>query len=451
MTTLARPGISPIAEQLYAAVEFAPTPEQDVILGCRKRFIVVSGGEQAGKSIVASKFLLGRFTETEGKGLYWLVAADYERTKAEFDYLANDFAVLGLLKNASKRVDPGYIELVDGTRIETKSAKDSRTLAMRAPDGIIICEASQVDLETFNKCRLRVGPRRGWLFLAGTLEGSLGWYPSLITEWQYGVEDRQSFGLPSWTNIHMYPGGRNDPEIIAMERDSSDDFFMERIEGKPTPPKGIVFPQFSPDLHVDADLEYVKGEPIHLWNDPGYAHANATLAVQIIDGQVRVFDEIYERSLITEDIIDIVMAKPWIKDVKFGVIDVGGTQHQAMSSPAEVWQAKLGLSMSYQRVLINEGIERVKAFLKRDPVTGRPRLLVHPKCVGLVSELGIVPNPFDGHTRAYRWKMDRDGIIVGDVPEDKNNDAIKALTYGLWDRYGPVDLGSRRVIKIRRH
>ena len=116
MTTLARPGISPIAEQLYAAVEFAPTPEQDVILGCRKRFIVVSGGEQAGKSLVASKFLLGRFTETEGKGLYWLVAADYERTKAEFDYLANDFAVLGLLKNASKRVDPGYIELVDGTR-----------------------------------------------------------------------------------------------------------------------------------------------------------------------------------------------------------------------------------------------------------------------------------------------------------------------------------------------
>jgi hypothetical protein len=79
------------------------------------------------------------------------------------------------------------------------------------------------------------------IFLAGTLEGSLGWYPSLITEWQYGQNDRQSFGLPSWTNVHLYPGGRNDPEILAMERDSSDDFFLERIAGRPVPPRGLVF------------------------------------------------------------------------------------------------------------------------------------------------------------------------------------------------------------------
>ena len=56
--------------------------------------------------MIASKFLLRRVFETEEKGLYWLVAADYGRTRAEFEYLIEDFGKLGLLKKASKRVDP---------------------------------------------------------------------------------------------------------------------------------------------------------------------------------------------------------------------------------------------------------------------------------------------------------------------------------------------------------
>ena len=39
---------------LYSKVGFAPTPEQQPILDCDKRFILVAGGEQAGKSLVAS-------------------------------------------------------------------------------------------------------------------------------------------------------------------------------------------------------------------------------------------------------------------------------------------------------------------------------------------------------------------------------------------------------------
>ena len=125
-----------LRDYLYSKVGFEPTKEQVEILASKYRFNLVAGGEQAGKSLIAAKYLLGRFAETESKGLYWLVAADYERTRAEFEYLVQDFATLQVLKFASKRVDPGYIELTDGTRIETKSAKDPRTLAMRAPDGI---------------------------------------------------------------------------------------------------------------------------------------------------------------------------------------------------------------------------------------------------------------------------------------------------------------------------
>ena len=441
---------SALTSYLYDKVGFEPTAEQRRILDSPYRFTLVAGGEQAGKSLMASKYLLSRFAETEGKGLFWLVAADYERTRAEFEYLTEDFARLGLLKEASKRVDPGHLVLADGTRIETKSAKDPRTLAMRAPDGILGCEASQLDLETFYRLRGRCAPKRGWMFLSGTFEGSLGWYPQMFTAWANGADkDSRAYSLPSYTNVHLYPGGATDPEILKLRDFSSDDFYMERIEGKPSPPQGLVFPEFRPDAHI-ADVEYEKDVPVHLWMDPGYAGAYAIEVIQVKGDQIQVIDEIYEQGLVTDDMIDIATGRPWWPDVHFGVIDVGGTQHQAMASPAEMWLSQSGLYLSSQKVRINEGTERLKGWLKIDSKTHASRLVIAPHCHGILSEFGVVPSPFDGQTRAYRWKTDREGNIVGDVPEDKNNHGVKAIIYGLVDRFGYAYLDHKNTIAVKR-
>ena len=439
-----------LRDYLYDKVGFTPTDEQVAILESPYRFNLVAGGEQAGKSMVASKYLLGRFMETEEPGLYWLVAADYERTRAEFEYLVQDFATLGILKQASKRVDPGYIVLADGTRIETKSAKDPRTLAMRAPHGILGCEASQLDMETFFRLRGRCAPKRGWMFLAGTFEGSLGWYPQMYTAWAAGADpEAKAYSLPSWTNKYLYPGGREDPEIQRLKEVASDDFYMERIEGKPSPPKGLVFSEFRPDAHV-VDVEYVPDVPVHLWMDPGYAGGYAVEVIQVQGEQIQVIDEIYEVGLVTDEIIDIAKSRPWWPDVKFGVIDIAGNQHQAMAAPAEVWLEQAGLYLSSQKVKINEGTERLKGWLKIDPRTHAPRIVFSPKCIGIMSEFGTAPNPFDGQTRAYRWKTDREGNIVGDTPEDKYNHGVKAIIYGLIDRFGYSYVQGHDRIKVRR-
>ena len=438
-----------VLNYIYDKVGFNPTDAQMPIINSRKRFILVAGGEQAGKSMIASKYLLARMFEINDPGLYWLVAADYERTRAEFEYLVEDFSALGVLKESSKRVDPGRMLLADGTRIETKSAKDPRTLAMRAPDGIIGCEASQLDLETFYRMRGRCAPRRGWMFLSGTFEGSLGWYPQMHVSWSIPTEHEESFSLPSYTNTHLYPGGVDDPEIQRLKRDSSDDFFLERIEGVPSPPEGLVFGEFRPDLHV-ADVKWSVGDPVHLWMDPGYAGAYAVMAVQISDDVITVIDEVYERGLVTEEIIDVCRNRPWWQDVQYGVIDVAGYQHQAMAAPAEIWMKETGLYLSSRKILINDGTERLKSFLKPDPVSRKSKVLISPKCTGLLSEFGAAPNPFDGQTRAYRWKVDRDGNIVGNVPEDKNNHGVKALVYGIVDNYGYGYIQGRDRIPVKR-
>ena len=448
MTTLTkRPELR---DYLFEKVGFAPLDEQRRILESAYRFTLVAGGEQAGKSLVASKYLLSRFAETEERGLYWLVAADYERTRAEFDYLLADFSALGILKEASKRVDPGHLLLADGTRIETKSAKDPRTLAMRAPNGIIGCEASQLDLETFFRLRARCAPKRGWMFLSGTFEGSLGWYPQMFTAWASGADkEARAFSLPSYTNTHLYPNGVNDLEIQRLREVSSDNFFMERIEGTPSPPEGLVFPEFRPDAHI-SEVEYEKGDPVHLWMDPGYAGAYSVVAVQVRGEQICVIDEIYEQGLVTEDIIEVAQTRDWWTDVRFGVIDIAGTQHQAMAAPAEVWLERTGLYLSSQKIRINEGTERLKGWLKIDPKTHAPRIVFNPKCQGILSEFGSAPNPFDGQTKAYRWKTDREGNIVGEIPEDKYNHSVKAVIYGLIDRFGYGYVEGRDRIHVKR-
>ena len=62
--------INELADYIYEKIGFTPTPLQQPILASRKRFILVAGGEQAGKSMVAAKYLLARFLENDDAGLY---------------------------------------------------------------------------------------------------------------------------------------------------------------------------------------------------------------------------------------------------------------------------------------------------------------------------------------------------------------------------------------------
>jgi hypothetical protein len=456
-------------EAMFEVVGYKPWPEQAQIIYCNERFIVVTGGEQGGKSIVMSKMFLARWPrdmedkwDGEHPLIYWLVGPDYANTQAEFDYIRDDFVHLfgEDAVRASKRVDPGYIEVwfTDEAgkresrpriRVETKSGTDPRKITRIAPIGIIGCEASQLDLETFERLRGRTAPRKAWLLLSGTLEGSLGWYPTVAEAWKQGQSDRKSFELPSWTNKTLYPGGRNDPEILSLETESSDSYFMERIAGKRVPPRGLVFGEFRPDIHI-ADIDWVPGEPVTLWVDPGYAGAHAVEASQQINGQEHVFDEIYERDKTTEDIIKIVQERAWWKDVREGVIDLAGYQHQAMAAPAEIWQSQAGLYMSAQRIREAEGRERLKTFLIPNPLTGMPKIVFALRCKGVLSEFGVVDSPLDHRSMPYRWKTDREGNIVGQNPEDKNNHGIKAVIYGIVDRHGYAKLQNRSKFKVTR-
>lgn len=422
---------------IFERIGYIPTPLQCSAHDSIARIKLVAGGERAGKSRLSASELLGRFYEGH---LFWLVGQEYANTRAEFEYLCDGFSRLGLKFYATKDVDPGEI-LVENQkwRIVTKSAKDYRKLGGEAPDGILVCEAAQIDWTTFLRLRGRLAEKRAWMLLSGTFESSLGWYVEFFNRGQVPENpDFRSFSIPSWTNTYIFPGGRTDPEIADLERTFSKELFLERLGGMPCPPAGRVFTEFSYNIHVGTGgaYEFNPSEPVYLWIDPGFVHAYVVLVAQRQDEHIYIIDELYQQGMITSDIITVCKQKPWWDKAVGGAIDIASHQHQAMPAVAEIWQKEGKKWLNARRVEVRDGIEKVKSFLLVNPLTGTPRLHINAKCLGLISEMGGCLSPITGQAVIYKWKTNQAGQVMGDLPDDKNNHACKALAYGLVDTFG---------------
>lgn len=461
-------------EEIFSALGYSPTPAQLEILNDTHPTQLVAGGYRGGKSRTASmKGLLStlqfiaRYRERAAGHVAWLVAADYEATRAEFMHpdgsLSRDLQRLWPGVDFSSRVDPGEIRVpVPSTSgadssgyftIRTKSAFDPTALGMESPVWIVLCEAARVSQDVYHRLLSRCSEARrrfpgfGWLHMEGTFEGSLGWYATLWTRWQSPAvqerEDARSFSLPSHSNIALFPGGEDDPQITALRRALPEPRFMERHLGVPVPPSGRVHAAFSNALHVRR-LVYDPGQPVYIGIDPGYSGQPSTYAVEVCQfrkfenghRQWRVVDEIAVNrhtmpGFTVADVCDMAMSRPWWQNShKIGVIDVAGTAHAgAQESNAEVWRKRTGLHLMHEKVSILPGIDRFDTCLKVDEQSSEPGLLIDPSCELLISELGGGPNPFDGQSHVYRWNTDRTGDVVGRTPRDEYCDGIKALTY----------------------
>ena len=424
-----------VRDLLWARAGYDPSPAQRAAHNCPARIRLIAGGERAGKSRSAAMELFGRLLEGR---LFWLVGPEYDLCRPEFEYLLE----------ACRRIDdvasvrfPGSsrCELTTrtGARIVTRSAREPERLAGEAPDGILGCEAAQLPPSVFPRLRGRIAERRGWLWLSGTFEGSRGWYADRFRAWQPAArEDARSFSIPSWENRALYPGGRDDPEIAELEDLFPPDLFMERFGGVPCPPSTLVFPDFDPRVHVGVKGRG-SGAPVELAVDPGYAGAYAVLAIELRGSEVAVIDEVYLRRTVAGDVIAACRERPWWPRVRGGVIDVAGRQHHAAPSQIEVWGSLAGVRLRSHSVPLRSGIDRLRTFL-RDPASGDARLIVAPECTNLVEEFGL-----------YRYHEASDLEPISEIPIDRDNHAIKALTYWLYDRFGAIERPPRQSIPFR--
>ncbi len=452
MTTKTEEGIKRQIDIVIDSLGHTLSPEQQAIVYCTAREVLGGGGERAGKSFIASEALNVRFWQGD---LFWIAGKDYDRCHSEFEYTVK--AMIKLSSNDDPIVKPENIstpksgqwsmKLETGCVIKTWSLKDWLKVGSEAPSGIVICEVAQIALQEYRRLCDRTAEKRGWICATGTFEGSLGWYPELWKLYQLPGQQGMSFSLPTWSNRFIYPDGYDDPEIQRLKVNNTEDYFNERFGGIPCPPRGLVFPEIKYLTHVK-EMDIIDA-PVYLWIDPGYAGAYAVEVVQVIGDTVCIVDEIYTQGLVTEQVIDIVANKPWVKLVEGGVADKYAMQHQAMPAVAEVWGAKRdnwpGLPLQSTYVAEDAGRERLHTFLTVNPIDHQPRLLIDPKCTGILSEFGLCPNPFSGLAEPYKWKEDRIGQVVGRAPDDKNNHGIKGVIYGLVNKFGYVTRKSNKM------
>lgn len=424
---------------IWRAAGYEPSPEQLAAHLAPHRFKIVAGGERAGKSYWTAMELLCWLTVTGEGGLFWIVGPTYDLARAEFLHLLP----------AAQRCDlvlPGSVSMPRsgscqfrtrlGARVVTRTSQDPESIASEAPDGEAMVEAAQHPYEVYLRLRGRLAEKRGPLIASGTFEGSLGWYPE---EWQRGqadnADDMRSFSLPTWSNLAIFPGGRDDPEIKALEAAYPPDLFQERFGAVPCPPATLVFKEFQHTTHVrriafgppEADaISLPMSAPVQVWIDPGWAGAYAVLAVCLHGGCVYVFDEVYARGRTAQDIIAECKQREWWPRVRGGVIDIAGRQHQGMESHVEIWGRLAGVRLVSQPVPIPDGILRHRTFL-RDPASGQPRIFYDPRCKGTIREYGL-----------WRYHEVVEGRPVSELPIDADNHGLKAVNYGLVANFGFV-------------
>lgn len=423
---------------LFEKVSYKPNEWQEKIFADLHRVKLVAGGWRAGKSHTLAKEAL---LWVPRSNLIWLAGNEFGNARQEFEYLMTDLAKLGLLQGTPSfpKEGPCSLACINGCKVETKSVKEPVKIGMAAPDWIGVCEAGQIEYDAYLRLRGRLAEKGASMVLSGTFETAFGWYPDLFKRGQGVDPEVKSFSLPSWSNIAIFPGGydpktrKGNAEIVALANELTPDLFALYVAAQPVKPASVIMQEFDNEIHV-GDYPYDPDVAVEIAVDPGYGFpgAYAVLAIQVIEGSPRLVDEIYLQHYTTEEMCLIVKQRPWGGKVHSGAIDIAGKQHQAMAAPIEVWLDNvkgLGIHLDSQYVEVEGGIELLRTFLKVNPVTRRPKLLIDRKCKGFIAECGGGKSPVAG---GGYWERDLEtGKII-----DKNNHATKAVIYWLVNRYG---------------
>lgn len=412
--------------------------------GANPKALQVLGGERAGKSLLTSVLLAGS-TDPLQKHTMWLVGPDYWQARPEFSYLLDMYEAAGLVKSTTmpdNNSQQWTMTLDSGFQVMTRSSYEKRKLASYKIHAAAMCEGGQQEQEVLTRLLGRLSETGGPLVISGTIEDGESWYEDLYIRWQGSNPlGARSWSLPTWSNIAVYPGGRDDPAIKILEAETPEDIFLERYAAVPRRKYGRVLPEFEMELHV-RELQYDPTEgPVELAIDPG-KHTYAVLFVQHVGLFTHVLDRVYKHNVIAEEIIPLAMANPLWAHIDLeagGIIDIAGSHQPATLSQIEIWERDSGIKIRPGRYALQaDTIEVLRARLTPRTIMGEPLIYFSQQITNQTSSDGQMAMDVLAEPYLWKWPVRAGQKNVAKYPVDKNNDAMKALAYKIVDRYGTV-------------
>lgn len=428
----------------FDKVEYEPHSGQKLFHQSDARFRVYLAGRRTGKSVCSARELVPHLFQPNRR--YWIVGPQYSLAEKEFRVIWDDLIVklqLGKDKRVKKafNLPTGnmYIEFPWGSRVQAMSAQHPESLVGEALDGVIMAEAAKQSRTTWERfIRPALADKKGWAIFSTTPEG----YNWIYDMWALGqnpdpkFDDYWSMQAPSWSNDIVYPGGRNDSEILLLERTTTPEFFMQEIGADFASFVGKIFPEWSESLHVRSHT-FNPAWPNYMTCDFGYNNPAAFIEFQVSPwDEVFIWREHYQANTTMEKHLEILKTREqpygYHLDLAFGdSADPEAAEYisqhlincYAVYEAKENWRQGIDLMRTFMRPHREQYDEDGEQLFEDENQTVpvlKPSLYVDHSCSNTIREFNN-----------YRAKEPVKGRNVPEKSNDTDDHAIDALRYGF--------------------
>lgn len=404
--------------KIFETFDYTPHQIQQEVHKAKKkhRFRVVDAGRRTGKSKTGGSELVTHAYEAyfrrdeldkhEDRMEYWIVGPQYTDAEKEFRVLWAAIKKLGMpLDHPGSYDNVGggqmSLSLWDGKfQVHAKSAKYPDSLVGEKLYGVILAEAAKLKPSIWTKyIRPMLADYRGWALFSSTPEGKNWFYDS----WMKGInptDDSEwwSIKAPSWSNNIIFPGGREDPEILSMEADLTTEAFNQEVGADFTEFVGRVFKEFDEETHVKA-FDFDPDLFTTAASDYGWTNPFVWLLIQVDHwNNVYILDELYgPHKRIDEVHEEITADRPWLPPGGLCPSQVR-TFYPDPASPGDTRILEENLHIQGQGGTGGEIKERLRLIRKHLEIPKGlrhledthpeklPKLFIHPRCTNTIRE-----------------------------------------------------------------
>lgn len=311
----------------FHKTDYFPHEGQEGIHYDSHRHRVVSNGRRWGKTLLGGKeaevthLVLNRYGEVQ-RG--WIVGPNYADAEKEFRVIYDSlrkqgYEAMDLVPKFTNNPDSGNMQITTkwGWDVQCRSAAHPETLVGEGLDWVIMAEAGRHRRRTWaDFIRPALSDKRGWSLHTGVPEGS-SQNSLLYALWQRGQTRRHgswaSWRMPSWTNTVIFPGGRQDPEILEAEEDLTADEFARQYGAQFVERVGRVMQEWDDEIHL-YDLDFNPKWPLYAGVDYGFTNPFVWLWIQLDPfNNIYVLGEHYIQGRDTQEIGKDLKEHPWMK------------------------------------------------------------------------------------------------------------------------------------------
>lgn len=371
------------------------------------RYLVINCGRRAGKSTLVS-VKMTEFALTRRGVDVWFIAPTYKQAKAIMWQMLDEV------------VPPSAISKKNETELTIYLKNKSRMLLKGAdtPDSL---RGVKIDLCVFDECAFIDKWDMVWKVIRPTLVDSKARVMFISTPNGFNHFKEMAERADRDWSYHHYTSYDNPyldvNELEQMKQEMDADSFAQEVMGEFRKMTGLVYKDFSRDIHMVDIPSFDNKWTFTRALDFGFAHKSALgyFAINSTGTEIYMYDGLYQSGLVESQIAEVVKIKDSGKVITNPVAD--------SAQPMSIEQLKeYGVffnPVEKGQDSVKNGIVKVAELLKIRKDTGKPTLMFN-------KNLAWIADEFEN----YRWIENKsaDGAIK-EVPYKVNDDAMDMVSY----------------------